>query len=243
MRLTEVISVAATAWVFVQPVRAASSPELVDLVGRIEYGFYTEESRVIDAAAAALDRLEDSDEVRYYRDFASLRLAQLAEPRVAASLTRRCAARSVPDGLDAVAAAEAWILVAACGVAGDASARRVEEALARAHGLDRDNPRAALVEAWMMRRAAGSETWASPEVLEQLEAAVAGFDSWAAPRGAPDWGQAEALAALGEAALLRGEARTARDLVERALLLAPEYGYAVRLRGLILGNRGGEATP
>jgi hypothetical protein len=38
------------------------------------------------------------------------------------------------------------------------------------------------------------------------------------------------LTALGAAALARGQVRTARDLIERALLLVPDYRAAVDVR-------------
>jgi len=74
-------------------------------------------------------------------------------------------------------------------------------------------------------------------VVERLQTAVTRFDEWTAPAGAPDWGHAEALAALGEAALSRGEVRPARDWLERALLLAPEYRFADELRARLQAGR------
>ncbi len=53
----------------------------------------------------------------------------------------------------------------------------------------------------------------------------------------PDWGEAEALAALGELYLARAEVRGARDLIERALLLAPDYRFAAELRAQVAGGR------
>ena len=40
----------------------------------------------------------------------------------------------------------------------------------------------------------------------------------------------------GELTLARGEARAARDLIERALLLAPDYRFAVELRARLHGR-------
>jgi len=41
------------------------------------------------------------------------------------------------------------------------------------------------------------------------------------------------------AALARGDVRAARDLLERALLLAPDYNRAIALRTAVQGARGG----
>ena len=63
---------------------AAASAEVLDLAARVHYGYYHAEPRTIDTALAALDRLGDSPEVVYYRDFAALRrahpIADLAAP-------------------------------------------------------------------------------------------------------------------------------------------------------------------
>ncbi len=63
----------------------------------------------------------------------------------------------MPAELSPPAAAEAWILVAACAVVGQQSVRRVEQALSRARELDKRNPRLGLVEAWIMRHGAGGD--------------------------------------------------------------------------------------
>ncbi len=100
----------------------------------------------------ALDRLADSPDVFYYRDFAALRRAQLGSAdRSALARLAACAERVVPAGLDKRFAAEAWALVAACAqVAGDDGRR--ERALSQARERDDDNPRIALVEAWALAR-------------------------------------------------------------------------------------------
>jgi hypothetical protein len=214
--------------------RSASPAELADLAARIDYGFYNDDTHAIDAARVALDRLGDAPAVRYYRDYAGLRRAQL-NPADRAS-ARDCAEREVPADMPAPAAAEAWILVAACAVVGQQSVRRVEQALARAREIDKRNPRLGLVEAWIMRHGASGDALASEDLATKLHQTVEAFDTWRAPPNAPDWGEAEALAALGEATLARGETRAARDLIERALLLAPDYRVAVELRARLQGN-------
>jgi hypothetical protein len=125
-------------------------------------------------------------------------------------------------------------LAAACAVEED-SLRRAEQALARARALDADNPRIALVAAWAAERADDEPADAAARAAT-WQAVVVAFDSWNAPADAPQWGRAEALAELGEIVLASGDARGARDLIERALLEAPDYARAVELRGKLLGG-------
>jgi len=220
--------------------RAASSAEVLDLAGRVQYGYYHAEPRTIDAALTALDRLGDSPDVVYYRDFAALRRAQLGGPdRAATERLRACAQRDVKQGHDKRSAAEAWVLVAACAQAAGDDGRR-ERALALARECDDDNPRIALVEAWAMMQSAGTDVAKRDAAATKLEAVVEAFEKWTPSLDDPDWGYAEALTGLAAAALERGQTRTARDFIERALLLAPDYRAALDLRVAMQGARGGE---
>jgi tetratricopeptide (TPR) repeat protein len=223
MRLTKGLLIVSCAAAFAA--HAAPSPELLDLAARVHYGYYNAEPRAIDAAMGALERLGESPEVLYYRDFAALRRAQLGEiDRALEQRLRACMDRDVSPGLDKRFAAEVWVLVAACAeVAGDEGRR--ERALSLARERDDDNPRIALVEAWTVEREAGVDAAA-----EKLAAVVEAFDVWAPSLDDPEWGHAEALTALAADALQRGQARAARDLIERALLLAPDYRTALELR-------------
>jgi hypothetical protein len=220
-----------------RPACAASLEEIADLAARIDYGYYAAEPRVIDAARAVLERSEASDaQTRYYIAYAAFRSAQLAVQGGSAPgpLADTCIERATPPR-DAPANAEAWILVAACAEVG-AQSRRRDQALDRARSLDPNNPRLALLEAWVAGpRARQVEPALHDEAAARLEHAVAAFDARAAVTGGPGWGEAEALAALGEIVLARGEARAARDLIERALLVAPDYRFAMELRARMQG--------
>lgn len=236
MRLTErLVALTVTAWCAGPTPAAALSAELIDLAARVEYGYYNGDRRVIEAAVVALGRLPDSAEAHYHRDLAALRLAQLGGgPRAG---LEACVERTPKADAKGAAAVEAWILVAACSTVGGSSSRRIDAALLAARALDDDHPRLALVEAWALRRSAGADVERLAAVAEQLETAIARFDEWRAPADGPNWGHAEALAALGEMALLRGEAQRARDLVERALLVAPDYRLANELRSRLVASR------
>jgi len=88
-----------------------------------------------------------------------------------------------------------------------------------------DNPRVKLIEALCASGRspdpAATDRWRS--VVESFEAAPP-----SAP-GRPDWGHVEALTMLGETYLQRGDPVAARDALERALVLAPDYRQARQL--------------
>jgi hypothetical protein len=226
-------------------VRAAQgepSAELLDLAARVHYGYYHGDARTIETAQAGLERLPDSPEVLYYRDFAALRRMQLGGAgRTGLIRLDECARRNVAPGLPKPFAADAWVLVAACALlAGDE--RRRDEALELARERDDDNPRIALVEAWALERDAGGDLARSNALAAKLAAVVAAFDAWTPSIDDPDWGHAEALTALAANALDNGQVRVARDLVERALMLVPDYREAVELRVTLQSGRSGTRT-
>lgn len=240
--------------------RGEVSPEVADLAGRIDYGYYVADPRAIEDALPALERMGDEDpSVRYYRAFAAFRLAQLSaqDGASAAPLAAECVAlATIKESKDwvpraeaearAKASVEAWILSAACSGlaarpkpgAGLVIDRRGEESLERARARDSANPRIALLDAWRLSmRPALAEPEIRVEASAKLEAAVEAFASWSPSADSPTWGEAEALAALAEVRLADGEVRAARDLIERALLLAPDYHLAVELRSQLRSAR------
>jgi hypothetical protein len=240
MRLTKPsLAAFATAVLSAAGASAESTPELLDLASRVHYGYYHGDIRTLEVAQTALDRLGDSPEAVYYRDFAALRRAQLgALDRSGQARLEDCARREAAASASKLVAAEAKVVAAACAlVAGDED--RSEEALADARALDEDNPRIALVEAWALERAVAAHSERRQELREKLAAVVMVFDAWTPSIDDPDWGHAEALTMLAASALEQGQARAARDLIERALFLAPDYRAAVDLRTAMQSARGG----
>jgi tetratricopeptide (TPR) repeat protein len=216
-------------------------PEIADLTARIEYGFYAEEPHVIDAAREALARLPiDDSAARYYGALAAFRSAQLRPSgEDVGNLLDDCMQLATPAEhalATASANAEGWILVAACASLGVerglTAQRRRDQALTNAKLSDHNNPRIALVEAWRISQRPAALPAAQRDLAaERLTVAIEGFG--AAGREddqQPQWGAAEALAQLGEICLQRGEVRAARDFIERALLAAPDYRYALSMR-------------
>jgi tetratricopeptide (TPR) repeat protein len=203
--------------------------DLADLSSRAEFGFYTAEPAVIGAARRDLDRLADSDaRVRYYRALAAMRAAQV-DARRADDALDECIESAEQAASQDPSWAEAWVLVGACSTLA-ADERRFEEAVASARRLDSDNPRLALVEAWHSVPDDGPpDATAVDGLVMELEAVVGLFEAAPSDPEAPGWGEAEALALLGSLYLERGSTRAARDVLERALLAAPGYTYAVEL--------------
>ena len=112
--------------------------------------------------------------------------------------------------------------------AGDA--RPAPNACARSKGLQAAmklepiNPRVRLVE-YLCQSDPGSER--ASVRFEQLQEVVAAFEASPPSRpGRPDWGEAEALALMGEEYLRRGDTVAARNVLERALVLAPDFHAA-----------------
>ena len=69
-----------------------------------------------------------------------------------------------------------------------------------------------------------------PAAVDRWRAVVASFEAAPPSRpGKPDWGHVEALTMLGETYLQRGDPVAARDALERALVLAPDYRQAQQL--------------
>lgn len=222
-------------------VRSEVSSELLDIAARIEYGFYTEDTRAIEAARAAIGQLGRPTPLSsYYDGLAAYRLALLtwsAGRRGAGSWLDACVeAARVAEKLDR-RFTEARILQAACAmlssraepVRGMMQQRKAAKMLASAADADPDNPRLALVRALAVNARPGLEIDAVEQVRADLGRALEGFRKFDAELGQPDWGEAEVLAHLGESFLTAGDQRRARDLVEEALIIAPDYGFAQRL--------------
>jgi len=222
------------------PMSVATASELSDIVARIDYGFYTGDARMIDAARNELTRTNSDDGANaYYVAYAAYRLSRLdvtVRARERRALIAECLEAARLSAQSDQWAAEAWILFAACSVQGIAQEptralgheARLSAALEAARELDTENPRLLLVESWYRQNDVTVEAEQARR-RDLLERARAGFDVRASGEG-PDWGRAELLTSLGKIYLELGERRDARDLIEQALIEAPEYYFALELR-------------
>jgi tetratricopeptide (TPR) repeat protein len=136
--------------------------------------------------------------------------------------------------------AEAYVLGTACTLAGREMSSmaftggrigsRIEEALK----LEPKNPRVRLVEALVAFDRAGKDAAARSAAIAKLRNVTTMFESARAGLTAsPEWGMAEAYAFLGRALFEQRDVVNAREALERALLIAPDYAYAKRLAAQI----------
>ncbi|HEY8521358.1 MAG TPA: hypothetical protein VIN61_14870 [Gammaproteobacteria bacterium] len=241
MRFHAICRNAALAGLLAGAAVATPTVEVADAVARIDYGYYSGDPRIVEAAVSSLERLAEGDALaRYFEALGAFRLAELAtaEGRDPRPWLDRCMQAASRSELPGAAGAEALVLSAACAaraaraepVRAVLHQRRAQAALQRAAALDPKNPRLALVEAERLLAEAGREA----DAVARLEAALPEF---AARTDGPQWGEAEALVTLAERRHATGDARQARDLLDRALLVAPEYRAALELRARVLAGR------
>jgi hypothetical protein len=240
---------------------AQGETDWADVEGRIQYAYYTNDARALNSVLAALKpkavegEAEPAAEIgmrAYFRALAQYRVAQVFAPSKKSQSNDaidECedeidvaiqALPKIPIGLDESDAgrrqrAEIYTLSTACAIAGreltsDAGQSRIAEA-AR---LEPRNPRARLFEALVAHGDAGKDSAAKAAAVAKLRTVVGMFEqARAAASTTPEWGAAEAYAYLGRALYEQRDIVGAREALERALLVAPEYAYARKLMGQI----------
>jgi tetratricopeptide (TPR) repeat protein len=223
-----------------------SIAELDDAAARMQYAFYTGDIQGVETILKNLDEFQVEDTLAASRTYqlaygnwklSQLYLQPLADDRPrpnAKSMAAKAAQACVRHARKAVeqdaALAEALAIQAACdshsatsrtGSANCANSKPLRSAA----GLAPDNPRIKLVQALCAANSA-----VDPAAVDRWRAVVASFEAAPPSRpGKPDWGHVEALTALGESYLQRGDPVAARDALERALVLAPDYRQAQQL--------------
>jgi hypothetical protein len=224
-----------------------------DIEARIQYGYYTEDAGALRSLEDAVAADESHDKLHgYYAALLAWRLAQLAAQRPSAApgaspeqLVQRC----VSEADTALAAqddfAEALALRAAClatprdanGSQSSHAAHRARRDIGRALQLAARNPRVLLLDAMSDYELAPELGGNKERALVKLRAAVAAFElERAGTEPLPGWGAAEAYLLLARDLLDHGEAVAARDALEHALLLAPEFAPARRLMAQIVSG-------
>lgn len=205
-----------------------------------------EESKVADAVPRA-----------YFRALVHYRLAQVlnaSNKSQAKDAVDDCqdevdhsveALPRVPIGLDETdlnkhLRAEAYVLGTACTLAGREmssipfSGGRIGSRIEEAIKLEPKNPRVRLVEALVDFDRAGKDAAARTAAITKLRNVTTLFETARAGLTvAPEWGMAEAYAFLGRALYEQRDVVSAREALERALLIAPDYAFAKRLTAQI----------
>lgn len=238
---------------FCSGARAESTAEIDDVAARMQYAFYTADVRALQEVQDVLARLEVPPQSvamkEYYLGFGDWKAAQLHEVRSRGQPSGSEARSNVVKAAQACTKhmqtaitqdarfAEAHAIEALCaGLPQSLRAsggRPTQSSCARSKGLqtalklEPGNPRVRLVE-YLCQGDTGNERAAVR--FEQLQDVVAAFEAAPPSRpGRPDWGEAEALALMGEEYLRRGDNVAARNALERALVLAPDFHAAQKM--------------
>jgi tetratricopeptide (TPR) repeat protein len=219
----------------------------LDVESRIQYGYYTEDPRSL---AGVMELLAPSDtesaSKSYYAGLANYRLTQLmvARDRSRAKETAEACVHSLdralkinkdfPEALalqsaclDELSALEAWRTPFAASKSG----AQIE----KARHLAPRNPRVLLLDAVAVYDRPRGSAEEQDRALNGFKNATAAFEAERreTEEHAPGWGAAEAYVYLGRCYLDRGATLDARDALERALLIAPEFAEARRLMAKI----------
>jgi hypothetical protein len=209
------------------------------------------EPRAVEGETA--DAADDAGSRHYFRALTSYRIAQVlagtnksrAEDaiddcgkEVDASIH---ALPKVPIGLDEAPAArrqraEDYALATACTLAGREMSSlpllggRIGSRIDEAVMLEPRNPRVRLVEALAAYERADDDVAEKSVALEKLRATTQMFEAARATVATtPEWGAADSYAYLGRALYEARDVVGAREALERALLIAPEYAMARKL--------------
>jgi hypothetical protein len=228
------------------PVAAESTAEFDDAVARLQFAFYTADTRSLEEMLTVLDGFEVDASLAaaksYQLAYGNWKLAQLysepldERPRPNAKSSASKAAKAcVQHARETIAKdpriADVYAIEAVCDdYASHSLSLRIggctrSKSMRTALTLGAENPRVHFINAVCTPEVEGD-----PGRVDRWRTVVAKFE--AAPPsqpGKPDWGHAEALTQLGESYLQRGEMVAARDVLERALVLAPDYRQAQKL--------------
>ena len=222
---------------------------------RIESGYFRQNAAALQDLAAAFAAPDgapvadpnDTEWRSYYGALLAYRLALLAKQDTTRAwpLAQRC--RDRLDRVHAIDAgsAEALALQSAClalqtrldpwrsPLAGPLSLARSDRALT----LAPDNPRVLLLGALAARDRPRLFGGNRQRAFELMQRAVSAFERQRGrPRGMPGWGAADAFTDLARDYLTRGKAVAARNVLERALLVAPDFAQARQLMAQIVSG-------
>ncbi len=221
---------------------------------RIESDYFQQDTAGLTALTATLSPGEgvagdvrDGEWRNYYAALIGYRLALLArnDATRAWPFTQQCVDRLNRVLVVDTASAEALALQSAClalqstldpwrsPLAAALSQARIDKALK----LAPDNPRVLLLGALGARERPQFFGGDTQQAFQLMLQAVSAFERPIDPAaGLPAWGAADAFTYLAQDYLTRGKALAARNVLERALLVAPEFTQARRLMAAIISG-------
>jgi hypothetical protein len=229
---------------------AQSIADFDDAAARLQYAFLTADNRALEAVLASVESYETDARLapikEYQLAYGYWKLAEIhaerpgSERRAVASAAKNCAVHArAATKLDA-RMAEAYALEAACegvpqgflrlaGIGGGSCA--ANRSLRSALSLAPTNPRVLMIEALC------SKSESTAESVKRWRKVVDAFAAAPPVRsGHIDWGHPESLTLLGESYLQQKNMVAARDALERALVLAPDYRTAQQLLSAVASS-------
>ncbi|MGH8139664.1 MAG: hypothetical protein ACREVV_15935 [Steroidobacteraceae bacterium] len=236
----------AVAWAALPVAAAAADTSWLDVESRIQYGYFTEDPRSIRSVMEVLTPAESGDPSKsYYAGLANYRLTLLtaatdrsrakeSAERCVTNLDRALQGRKdFADAmalqsacLDELASLEPWRAPFAASKSG--------AQLEKARHAAPKNPRVLLLNAvgdYERPQTGGADR---ERALDEFKRAAAAFEAERQEEDhVPAWGAAETYVYLARCYLDRGSTLEARDALERALLIAPEFAQARRLMAKI----------
>jgi tetratricopeptide (TPR) repeat protein len=229
---------------------AAGAQEGGDTQAQIDYAYQTEDgNRLAGLIQNLTTRVKDNSadiSLRYHLAHAQYRFGQLSGERhahAAEAAFSDCIDELKPaiDSKD-VKSTESMVLQSAC-YSGLADLKSLEAVLLRSRAADRlkaalkfapRNPRAVLLSALQDLRHAKPGSPEGQRGFAELRSAAELFEqSSGTSDDAPGWGHAEAYLALGRELQIRGDHLGARNWIEKALIVAPDFKTAQRQLALL----------
>jgi tetratricopeptide (TPR) repeat protein len=229
---------------------AARAQEGGDTQAQIDYAYQTEDgNRLAGLIQNLTTRVKDNSadiSLRYHLAHAQYRFGQLSGERhahAAEAAFSDCIDELKPaiDSKD-VKSTESMVLQSAC-YSGLADLKSLEAVLLRSRAADRlkaalkfapRNPRAVLLSALQDLRHAKPGSPEGQRGFAELRSAAELFEqSSGTSDDAPGWGHAEAYLALGRELQIRGDHLGARNWIEKALIVAPDFKTAQRQLALL----------
>lgn len=217
-----------------------------DIESRIQYGYYTEDAAALKSLVGLIAADESHDKLHgYYAALLDYRRAQLAAQGAARGVSAADLAQQCVDEADALLSAhaefaDALTLRAACLATplsehnATLSAHRARKDIARALQTAPRDPRALLIDGMSDYQLGDGNR---ERALAKLRQAVAAFEAERAGlERLPGWGAAEAYLFLARDLLDHADPVGARDALEHALLIAPEFAQARRLMARIVAG-------